>query len=204
MDYTREDWDWIEAEWAFHLHGRSAFLSREDFATLKAWEGEGVPPDLVVHAMGAYFARRAKRMRPRAFVAMAHIEKDVAKAMKAREALARSGAVPVSLEGWERVRAPFGLDPQARLLFEAWKRAQGALPLPDAPDFLECFDAERRAYGALVEAAEKALGPGAEPMRAELRQRLLEAEIPEDGVVWARAWKHHWALRVCEAWGIAG
>jgi hypothetical protein len=154
--------------------------------------------------MGAYFARRAKRLRPRAFVALDHLEKDVAKAMKTREALARAGAAPLAVEGWEKVKAPFGQDPKAKLLFEAWKRAQAALPLPDAPDFLEAFDAERRAFGALMEAAEAALGPGAEPLREELRGRLREAEIPEDGVVWQRAWKHHWALKVSEAWGIPG
>ena len=202
MAYAREDWDWIEAEWAFHLHGRSAFLSREDFAQLKTWEGQGIPPDLVVHALGAFFARRAKRARAKSFVAMSQIEKDVAKAVKVREALARAGAVPVSMEGWAQVKPPLGQDPQARLLFEAWKRAQAALPLPDAPDFLEAFDAERRAFQILIQAAEAALGPAAEPLRADLRQQLLEAEIPEGGVVWNRAWKHHWALRVSEAWGI--
>ncbi|HJU84356.1 MAG TPA: hypothetical protein VJ600_09100, partial [Holophagaceae bacterium] len=190
--------------WAFHLHGRSAFLSREDFAKLQAWEAEGVPADLVVHAMAAFFARRAKRARPRAFVAMEHLEKDVAKARKARESLARAGAVPVSVEGWERVKAPFGQDPKARQLFETWKRAQAALPLPDAPDFLEAFDAERRAYLELIRAAETALGPAAEALRTGLRQRLLEAEIPEGGVVWTRAWNHHWAREVSEAWGIPG
>ncbi len=201
MAYARNDWDWLEAEWAFHLHGRSAFLSREDFATLQGWEGEGVPPDAVVAAMEAYFARRAKRARPRAFVAVSHIEKDVAKVMKLRTALAKAGDAP-ALGGWEQVKEPLRSDGAARAAFEAWRRAQAALPLPNSAAFLEAFDAERAAFGALLEKAEVALGPGAEAMRAGLRERLLDAKIAEDGLVWRRAWAHHWAKLVAEAWGL--
>ena len=203
MGYTREDWDWLEAEWAFHLHGRSAFLSREDFATLQAWEGEGVPPDAIVAAMEASFARRAKRARPRAFVAVAHLEKDVAKVMKLRAALAKAGEAP-ALGGWDQVKEPLRADAAARAAFEAWRRAQAALPLPDSAGFLEAFDAERAAFAALLAKAEAALGPQAEPMQAELRARLQEARIPEDGLVWKRAWSHHWSRLVAEAWGLPG
>ena len=201
MGYSRNDWDWMEAEWAFHLHGRSAFLSREDFATLQGWEGEGVPPDAVVAAMEAYFARRAKRPRPKAFVAVAHLDKDVAKVMKLRAALAKAGDAP-ALEGWGQVKEPLRSDAAARVAFEAWRRAQAALPLPDSAGFLEAFDAERAALAALVGKAEAALGPEAEAMRASLRQRLLEADIAEDGLVWKRAWSHHWGKMVAEAWGL--
>ncbi|HWQ10839.1 MAG TPA: hypothetical protein VN436_17080, partial [Holophaga sp.] len=65
MTYTREELDWIEAEWAYHLHGRSAFLSREDFAQLLVWGEGGVAAELIVNAMEAYFERRAKRPKPR-------------------------------------------------------------------------------------------------------------------------------------------
>ena len=203
MGYSRSDWDWLEAEWAFHLHGRSAFLSREDFATLQGWEGEGVPPDAVVAAMEAYFARRAKRPRPKAFVAVAHLDKDVAKVMKLRAALAKAGDAP-ELGGWDQVKEPLRADAAARTAFEAWRRAQAALPLPDSAGFLEAFDAERAAFAALLAKAEAALGPQAEPMQAELRARLLEARIPEDGLVWRRAWSHHWGRMVAEAWGLPG
>ena len=201
MGYARDDWDWLEAEWAFHLHGRSAFLSREDFATLQAWEGEGVPPDAVVAAMEAYFARRAKRPRPKAFVAVAHLEKDVAKVMKLRAALARAGDGP-AIHGWDQVKEPLRSDAGARAAFEAWRRAQAALPLPDSAGFLEAYDTERAAFGALLEKAEAALGIEAEPLRAGLRARLLEAEIAEGGLVWRRAWAHHWGKMVAEAWGL--
>lgn len=201
MGYSRNDWDWLEAEWAFHLHGRSAFLSREDFATLQGWEGEGVPPDAIVAAMEAYFGRRAKRPRPRAFVAVAHLDKDVAKVMKFRAALARAGEAPAAA-GWDPVKEPLRSDPEARAAFEAWRRAQAALPLPDSAGYLEAHDAERAAYAALLQKAEAALGPEALAMQAALRERLKEARIEEDGLVWRRAWSHHWGRMVAEAWGL--
>ena len=70
MTYTREELDWIEAEWAYHLHGRSAFLSREDFVQLMEWNGQGVAADAIVNAMESYFERRAKRAKPRTFVGL--------------------------------------------------------------------------------------------------------------------------------------
>ncbi|MBS1765826.1 MAG: hypothetical protein JST05_00265 [Acidobacteria bacterium] len=201
MGFSRNDWDWLEGEWAFHLHGRSAFLSREDFATLQGWEGEGIPPDAIVAAMEAYFARRAKRPRPRAFVAVAHLDKDVAKVVKLRAALVKAGDAP-AMGGWDEVKEPLRSDAAARACFEAWRRAQAALPLPDSAGFLEAFDAERGAFAALMERAEAALGGEAEPLRASLRERLLDAKIAEDGLVWRRAWSHHWGKMVAEAWGL--
>lgn len=64
MTYSREEYDWIEAEWAFHLHGRSAFLSVDDFQKIKEWEGHSIPPDLIVSAMKRYFERRLKKKDP--------------------------------------------------------------------------------------------------------------------------------------------
>lgn len=202
MTYAREELDWIEAEWAYHLHGRSAFLSREDFAQLMEWDGQGVPADAVVNAMETYFERRAKRAKPRTFVGLSHLAKEVAKAMALREALRRSEIEAPSLEGWEGVLEPLRTDPRARGAFEAWRRLQVSVPLPDAPGFLDHFDAERKALGALVSLAEAALGPRAEELSRELRLRLLESKLQEDSFVWQRAWAHHWGRLVCEAWGI--
>lgn len=201
MGYSRNDWDWLEAEWAYQLHGRSAFLSREDFAQIQAWEGEGVPAEAVVAAMEAYFARRAKRARPKSFIAASHLAKDVTKVMKLRTAMARAGEAPMA-GGWEKVKEPLRSDPEARNAFEAWRRAQAALPMPDSAGFLEAFDAERAAFGSLLAKAEAALGPEAAPLRSELKTRLLDARIPEDGLVWRRAWIHHWGKMVAEAWGL--
>jgi hypothetical protein len=203
MLYTREEKDWIEAEWAYHLHGRSAFLSREDFARLQAWEAEGVPTDALVGAMETYFARRAKRPRPRSFVALSHLEKDVAKAMKLREVLQRSGAEPALVEGWDSVKEPLHSDPRARGLYEAWRRLQTAPPLPDSPAFLDHHDAERAAFRAFVEVAEATLGPASESLRLDLRGRLLASKLQEDTPVWRLAWDHHWSRAVCQAWDIA-
>ncbi len=202
MPYSREEWDWIEAEWAFHLHGRSSFLSSEDFRRLQIWESESVPAELIINAMGAYFERRAKRPRPRAFVKVEHIEKDVAKGLKLREAMARGEAPPVDLGAWSSVHEPFRSDPKAATAFESWQRLKGSAPGPDSPGFLDHFDEERRARKALLILAEAALGPRIDALRTELETRLREADLKPDSLVWKRAFEHHWGLRISEAWGI--
>lgn len=202
MAYTREELDWVEAEWAFHLHGRSAFLSREDFLQLQAWAGEGVPADAIVNAMEAYFARREKRGKGRTFVALAHLAKDVAKAVKLRAALAKAGPAGAA-PGWEAVKEPLRSDLRARALFAEWQRLRAAAPAPDAPGFLDHFDAERKAFRELVAAAEERLGEGAGPLREQLTARLAESRLEAGTLVWRRAWDHHWSRMVCEAWSLA-
>lgn len=204
MAYSPEELDWIEAEWAFHLHGRSAFLSREDFLQLQAWGADGIPADAVVAAMEAYFQRRAKRARPKAFIALSHLEKDVQKARKLRLAMAKAGEETLDLAGWDQVVAPFREDPHAKRAYEAWRRLQATAPAPDSPAYLEHFDAERKALQDLAALAETALGPQAETLRETLRLRLLEARLEPEGLVWRRAWSHHWSKMVLEAWGIPG
>ncbi|MDR3670611.1 MAG: hypothetical protein P4L36_07195 [Holophaga sp.] len=202
MRYTREELDWVEAEWAFHLHGRSAFMSREDFLQLQLWAGEGVPADAIVNAMEAYFTRREKRAQARSFVALAHLAKDVARAVKLRAALDRETAAPAGLDGWEAVKEPLRSDPRGRALFADWKRLQAAAPAPDAPGFLDHFDAERKAFNAMVAQAELRLGAEAQPLRDGLHARLTESRLEEGTLVWRRAWEHHWSRVVCETWGI--
>lgn len=203
MAYSPEELDWIEAEWAFHLHGRSAFLSREDFLQLQAWGSQGLPAEAVVAAMEAYFQRRARRKRPKAFIALSHLEKDVQKAGQLRAALARAGEA-VAPEEWNQVALPLREDLPARRAFEAWRLMQAATPAPDNPAFLEHFDAERKALQDLVDRAEWALGPRVEPLREALRQRLLEAKLEPEGLIWRRAWSHHWSRMVLGGWGIQG
>ncbi len=202
MTYTREEWDWIEAEWAFHLHGRSAFLSPEDFHRLQGWEKEEVPAGLIVAAMGAYFERRARRPRPRSFVKIEHLAKDLAKGLKLREALARGEAPVLDTGAWEGVREPLRANPKARHVFETWQRLKASAPSPDAPGFLDHFDAERAARRELLGLAESELGAKAAALRNELEERLLEAQLAPDSLVWTRAFQHHLELRIAEAWGI--
>jgi len=202
MGYSREEWDWMEAEWAFHLHGRSAFLSSEDFRQLQLWEGEGVPVDIIVNAMGAYFERRSRRPRPRSFVKVEHIAKDVAKGLKLKEALHRGEAPAADLGAWSEVSEPLRSDPKARIAFEAWQRLKASVPPPDAPGFLDHFDAERSARKDLLAHAEAMLGTGTEPLRKELEERLAGAQLKPDSLVWKRAFRHHWELRIAEAFGI--
>lgn len=201
MAYTREELDWIEAEWAFHLHGRSAFLSREDFVEVTAWEAQGIPADAVVAAMDTYFGRRAKRSRPRAFVAMSHLTKDVAKAAQLRTALSRSeeggpARVVRKLDG------RLARDPKGQLLFEGWQRLRAATPAPDSPAYLDHFDALQAARQAFITQAATHLGSEGDGLRIELAERLQDAGIREGGPVWKRAFEHHWGKMVLEAFGI--
>jgi len=201
--YTREELDWLEAEWAFHLHGRSAFLSREDFLQLQAWAGAGVPADAIVNAMEAYFDRRARRGRGRAFVALSHLARDVAKAAQLRAALDKAGPAGAA-PGWDTVKEPLRADLRARALHAEWQRLRAAAPAPDAPGFLDHFDAERKAFRELVALAEERLGAAAGPLREQLTARLAESRLEAGTLVWRRAWDHHWSRLVCEAWGIPG
>ncbi len=202
MTYSREEWDWMEAEWAFHLHGRSAFLSSEDFRQLQLWEGEGIPTEIIINAMGAYFQRRAKRPRPRSFVKVEHIAKDVARGLLLREALHRGESPTADLGAWSGVSEPLRSDPKARIAFENWQRLKASTPAPDAPGFLDHFDAERSARRALLKLAEAMLGQETETLRKELEARLLEAQVKRESVVWTRAFQHHWELRIAETSGI--
>jgi hypothetical protein len=202
VNYSREELDWVEAEWAFHLHGRTAFMSREDFLQLQAWAGEDIPAEVIVNAMEAYFQRRAKRPPSRSFVALSHLAKDVAKALKVHAALAKAGPGAGDAKGWEGVREPLRSDPRARALFEAWKRLEAQAPSPDSPGFLDHFDLQRKAFRELTAHAESRLGADGEALRRALAQRLAESNLLEGTLVWKRAWDHHWSKRVCEAWGI--
>ncbi|MCE1228126.1 MAG: hypothetical protein LWX11_01340, partial [Firmicutes bacterium] len=136
------------------------------------------------------------------FVALSHLERDVVKAVKLREALRRSEPESLSLEGWEQVKAPLRDDPKARSAFETWRRLQAQTPPPDDPGYLDHFDETRAAFRQLVKVAEVALGPEAEKLRTALAARLAEAKLEEDSLVWKRAWDHHWGRTLCEAWGI--
>ena len=202
MPYTREEKDWLEREWAFRAWGRAGLLSTEDYRQVLAWESAGVPMELVVSALNAFFDRRDKREKPRTFVALKHFDRDVARAMKLREALLRAGPELEVGKGWEQVQAPLREDPTARAAFEAWQRLRASAPSPEAAGYLAHHDQEREARTALLALAEAALGPGAEALRAELRQRLVASDMKEGSLVWKRAWNHHWARLVAHSWSL--
>ena len=202
MPYTREEKDWLEREWAFRAWGRAGLLSTEDYRQVLAWESAGVPMELVVSALNAFFDRRDKREKPRTFVALKHFDRDVAKAVKLREALLRAGPELEVGKGWEQVQAPLREDPTARAAFEAWQRLRASAPSPEAAGYLAHHDQEREARTALLALAEAALGPGAEALRAELRHRLVASDMKEGSLVWKRAWNHHWARLVAHSWSL--
>ena len=202
MPYSREEKDWLEREWAFRAWGRAGLLSSEDYRQVLAWEAAGVPMDLVVAALNAYFDRQERREKPRTFVALKHLDRDVAKAVKLHEAALRAGPELDAGKGWERVKAPLGRDPRARAAFEAWQRLRAAAPSPESTGFLAHHDQEREARAALLTLAEEALGPEAGTLKASLRERLLAADMKEGSLVWTRAWAHHWARLIARAWDL--
>ncbi|WP_243383735.1 hypothetical protein [Geothrix alkalitolerans] len=202
MSYTREEKDWLEREWAFRAWGRAGLLSTDDYRQVLAWEAEGVPMDLVVSALNAFFDRRGKREKPRTFVALKHLDRDVAKAVKLREAVARAGPELDAGRGWDQVKKPLGGDPAAKAAFEAWQRLRVVAPSPESAGYLAHHDQEREARAALLALAEDALGPAAEGLKTELRQRLEASDMKEGSLVWKRAWNHHWARLVAAAWNL--
>lgn len=202
MPYSREEKDWLEREWAFRAWGRAGLLSTEDYRQVLAWEAEAVPMELVVSALNAFFDRRETRAKPRTFVALKHLVRDVAKAVKLREAVLRAGPGLDLGQGWRQVKPPLQDDPSAKAAFEAWQRLRVSAPSPESAGFLAHHDQEREARSALLALAEGALGPQAEPLRSELRDRLLAADMKEGGLVWKRAWSHHWARLIAAAWNL--
>lgn len=201
MFYSEEELNWIEGEWAFHLHGRSAFLSREDFLQLQLWAKDNVPADVIVNTMEAYFQRRAKRANKNSFVALSYLNKDVTRAMQLRLALNRVDNIEHNAD-WDTVKEPLRSDLRCRSLFNTWKHMQTKMPPPDSPDFLNCFDAEQKAFKELVNRAELYLGTQAELLRENLKARLVDSKLIEGTIIWRRAWDHHWMRIVCEALGI--
>jgi hypothetical protein len=205
MEYSPEEWSWIEAEWAFYRHGRTAFISPDDFRQAEAWAGEGIPAEVIVAAMGILFDRGAKRPRPRTFVALSHLGKDVAKEMSFRKALSRAGeGIKTDFPGWGSVKEPLQSDPKAKVAFEAWMRLKcGALP-PESPGYLERLDSEREAYSVFIEIAAEKLGSGRAALEYSLAEKLRAVDIPEGSAVWKRAWNHHFAKDVCAVWDLEG
>jgi hypothetical protein len=202
MPYSREEKDWLEREWAFRAWGRAGLLSTEDYRQVLTWEAAGVPMDLVVSALNAFFDRREKREKPRTFVALKHFDKDVTKALKLREAVVRAGPAMDAGKGWDHVKPPLRDDPAAKAAFEDWRRLHLSAPSPEAAGYLAHHDQEREARAALLVLAEAALGPLAENLRKDLRQRLEASDMKEGSLVWKRAWSHHWARLVATAWAL--
>ena len=200
--YTREEKDWLEREWAFRAWGRAGLLSTDDYRQVLAWEAAAVPMDLVVAALNAFFDRREKREKPRTFVALKHLDRDVAKGMKLRESLLRAGPAMDSGKHWTQVKAPLRDDPAAKAAFEGWQRLQASAPSPEAAGYLAHHDQEREARTALLALAEAALGPAAEALRGELHQRLEASDMKPGSLVWKRAWNHHWARLVASEWNL--
>jgi hypothetical protein len=153
--------------------------------------------------MDSFFERRAKRPRPRAFVALSHLKKDVVKAMAFRKALNRAGeALEAHFPAWDSVMDELKTNPKAKAAFEAWMRLKGDAPPPESPGYLDHLDMERDARNAFVAVAAAALGASCDALEANLTEKLRSADVKEGTAVWKRAWEHHFSKDVCAAWGL--
>ncbi|WP_306589732.1 hypothetical protein [Geothrix sp. 21YS21S-4] len=202
MAYSREEKDWLEREWAFRAWGRAGLLSTDDYRQVLAWEAAGVPMDLVISALNGFFDRREGKAKPRTFVALKQVDRDVAKAVKLRESSLRAGPELAAAGDWDRVKAPLKGDPAARAAFEAWQRVRAAAPSPESAGYLDHHDRERAARAHMLALAEAALGPASALLEAGLRERLEASGMKEGSLVWTRAWSHHWGRLVAAAWNL--
>lgn len=114
------------------------------------------------------------------------------------EVLSRIGAI----SAWSRVTDPLRSNAAAYRAFGEWQNLKAAAPASDSPGFLDHFDAESAALRAFLVLAEVALGSKRRDLEAQLTARLHEAQLIAGSKVWARAWDHHWARAICNAWGL--
>jgi hypothetical protein len=89
--------------------------------------------------------------------------------------------------------------PGALAAWETWQRLRALVPSPEAAGYPASHDQEREAWSALLALLEAALGPQADTLRADLRQRLEVSDMKEGSLVWKRARNHHWARLVAQA-----
>ena len=102
-----------------------------------------------------------------------------------------------------KLQALIRLDPKAKRLYDELRDLQAKCPAPDAPGFLDHYDAVRKTLQALVSLGGDKLGARAEELRKDLHGRLVESKLQEGTLVWKRAWDHRWSRIICEAWGIS-
>lgn len=201
MTYSREEIDWVEAEWAFHLHGRSAFLSVDDFQKIQEWESQSIPPDLIVSAIKRYFERRAKKERPKSFIALGHIQSEIDKILKLRIALDQHKNLD-QLKDWDLVKSPLREDLEAKNLFRIWQDKLHLMPSAESPVYLDIFREERNSYKELIRHAHLKLGDNMEILKIELTKKLKKAGLQPGSAVWDRSFDFHWSNLVADFWKI--
>lgn len=204
MFYTQNEIDLIEEKWAFHLYGRSAFMSRDDFLQLQDWAKMGIPAEVIVNAISAYFRRRSQRNKKTSFVKLNYLSNDVDQEMKKHLTIFKEKSiVDNNNKDWDLVNKPARFDSHLKFLYEKFKNIQAVKPPLDAPDFLDYFTLEQQAAKDLVKYAERYVKPELELLKQSLYKRLLAANIPEDTIIWDRAWEQHWMHTICTELNIA-
>lgn len=202
--YTRQEFDWIEAEWAYACHGRQTFLSVDDFRQVEQWQAAGIRASQVVEAMTAYFAALTLRPRRPNRIKIAWIQPflDKLQARARRQAELPIAQFPTSIL-WDQVIEPLKSDPQAKEVWSKWWFLKASEPGPDAPGFLDHFDHTRAAEAHLLKLAEAHLRSlGAANPEAQLTAQLAEQNLTPGTDLYTRVWRHHWTRAVFRAFNV--
>lgn len=202
--YTRQEFDWIEAEWAYACHGRQTFLSVDDFRQVEQWQAAGICAASVVEAMTAYFTRLAQRPRRPHRIKIAWIQPELDKAQARQQRLAELPVVHFpAAANWDQVIEPLRSDPQAKQAWTQWWFLKFNEPGPDAPGFLEYFDQTRAAEAQLLKLAEAHLRTlGAANPEAQLATQLAEQNLTPGTDLYKRVWRHHWTRAVFKVFNV--
>lgn len=205
MPYTRQEYDWIEAEWAYHLFGRTAFLSVEDFSQIEGWDAQSIPADVIISAMDIYFKRRATKPRPRSFLALEYLQKDIDRLTQLRRALDlhRGESSPQDKTLWDSVKPPMKEDPKAINLFTLWSESRSMVPSAESTHYIEAIARVKAARTNLVAYAQSLLmTERRETLNGELIERLKASQLIPETPVWNLAFTHHWAIAILAEWSL--
>lgn len=204
--YTRQEFDWIEGEWAYACHGRQTFLSVDDFRQVESWQAAGIRAATVVEAMTTFFTRLAQRPRRPARIKIAWIQPDLDRLQAHQNRITANVPLvnPNLLKSvWELVFEPLRSDPQAQ---DAWLKLYAlkkSEPHPDAPGWLDHFDRARATEAQLLKLAEAHLRSlGAANPEATLKAQLADAGLTAGTDLYTRVWRHHWTRAVFKAFNV--
>ncbi len=203
--YTRQEFDWIEAEWAYGCHGRQTFLSVDDFRQVEQWQAAGIRAASVVEAMTAFFVRLAQRPRRPNRIKLAWIQPELDKAQARQQRFAELPLVKFpATANWDKVIEPLKSDPQAKQAWTQWWFLKFNEPGPDAPGWLDHFDQTRAAEAQLLKLAEAHLDrlSGITNPRSTLALQLSEQGLQKGTDLYTRVWRHHWTRAVFKAFNV--
>ena len=104
---------------------------------------------------------------------------------------------------WNAVKEPLRSDLLAMTAFSSYMLQKGDIPAPSHSAYLDAMDELKKLESALFGVAVSKLSDSMRvSIERRLREKLQSAGIPDGSAIWERAWKHHLAIAVFEAWGL--